>query len=181
VSDLAVSTPEYFEILVLRELRKVGFELGQPRVHRRSELPEPERGFVLELTVPLTSGPRARRALVICRQQLGPVAADVIESARSRMADATADAVVVFAVTDFTVDALAAAEAGGVALLRIADGRSVFDASGWGSAGGAGGGGGARHETVRLRSRAFRVDATDDLLAALRDLLGADGVSLVKA
>ncbi len=34
---------------------------------------------------------------------------------------------------------------------------------------------------VRLRSRAFRVDAADDLLAALRDLLGADGVTLVKA
>ncbi|MGE5802285.1 MAG: DNA polymerase III subunit alpha [Gemmatimonadota bacterium] len=40
---------------------------------------------------------------------------------------------------------------------------------------------GSGHETVRLRSRAFRVDAADDLLAALRDLLGADGVSLVKA
>ena len=35
--------------------------------------------------------------------------------------------------------------------------------------------------TVRLRSRAFRVDAADDLLAALRDLVGADGVALVKA
>ncbi|HYU28775.1 MAG TPA: DNA polymerase III subunit alpha [Gemmatimonadales bacterium] len=34
---------------------------------------------------------------------------------------------------------------------------------------------------VRLRSRSFRVDAADDLLAALRDLLGADGVQLVKA
>ena len=34
---------------------------------------------------------------------------------------------------------------------------------------------------VRLRSRAFRVDAADDLLAALRDLLGADSVTLVKA
>jgi hypothetical protein len=40
---------------------------------------------------------------------------------------------------------------------------------------------GSGNETVRLRSRAFRVDAADDLLAALRDLLGADGVSLVKA
>src|SRR5712691_7804839 len=35
--------------------------------------------------------------------------------------------------------------------------------------------------TVRLRSRAFRVDAADDLLAAFRDLLGAEGVQLVKA
>jgi len=34
---------------------------------------------------------------------------------------------------------------------------------------------------VRLRSRAFRVDAADDLLAALRDLLGADSVTLVRA
>jgi DNA polymerase-3 subunit alpha len=40
---------------------------------------------------------------------------------------------------------------------------------------------GAGNETVRLRSKAFRVDAADDLLAALRDLLGADSVQLVKA
>jgi DNA polymerase-3 subunit alpha len=35
--------------------------------------------------------------------------------------------------------------------------------------------------TVRLRSRSLRVDAADDLLAALRDLLGVDGVQLVRA
>src|SRR5216117_1150814 len=35
--------------------------------------------------------------------------------------------------------------------------------------------------TVRLRSRAFRVDAADDLLAALRDLLGPEAVTLVRA
>jgi DNA polymerase-3 subunit alpha len=40
---------------------------------------------------------------------------------------------------------------------------------------------GAGNEEVRLRSRSFRVDAADDLLAALRDLVGADGVALVKA
>jgi DNA polymerase III subunit alpha len=40
---------------------------------------------------------------------------------------------------------------------------------------------GSGNETVRLKSRAFRVDAADDLLAALRDLLGADGVQLVRA
>jgi len=41
--------------------------------------------------------------------------------------------------------------------------------------------GGSGNETVRLRSRAFRVDAADDLLAALRDIVGMDGVHLVKA
>ncbi len=39
----------------------------------------------------------------------------------------------------------------------------------------------AEHMARHPESRAFRVDAADDLLAALRDLLGADGVQLVKA
>src|SRR5574341_637157 len=43
----------------------------------------------------------------------------------------------------------------------------------WGEGNGNGG-------TARLRSRSLRVDAADDLLAALRDLLGAERVHLVK-
>jgi len=40
---------------------------------------------------------------------------------------------------------------------------------------------GAGNETVRLRSRQFRVDGAEDLLAALRNIVGVDGVQLVKA
>src|SRR5881396_2185133 len=40
---------------------------------------------------------------------------------------------------------------------------------------------GSGNEMVRLKSRAFCVDAADDLLTALRDILGVDGVQLVKA
>ncbi len=40
---------------------------------------------------------------------------------------------------------------------------------------------GSGNETVRLRSRSFRVDAADDLLAALRDIVGVDGVAFVRA
>ena len=39
-------------------------------------------------------------------------------------------------------------------------------------------GGDGNGTTARLRSRSLRVDAADDLLAALRDLLGADHVHL---
>ncbi|MBI1966633.1 MAG: hypothetical protein HYS40_01465, partial [Gemmatimonadetes bacterium] len=42
-------------------------------------------------------------------------------------------------------------------------------------------GNGGNTGTARLRSRSLRVDAADDLLAALRDLLGAERVHLVKA
>jgi hypothetical protein len=46
-----------------------------------------------------------------------------------------------------------------------------------GREGGAGGGDG-NGTTARLRSRTLRVDAADDLLAALRSLLGPDHVRL---
>jgi len=40
---------------------------------------------------------------------------------------------------------------------------------------------GAGNETVRLRSRQFRVDGADELLAALRGIIGVEGVTLVRA
>ncbi len=40
---------------------------------------------------------------------------------------------------------------------------------------------GAGNETVRLRSRQFRVDGTEDLMGALRNIVGVEGVQLVKA
>src|SRR6058998_2498420 len=45
----------------------------------------------------------------------------------------------------------------------------------------AAGEGNGERATARLRSRSLRVDAADDLLAALKDLLGADRVHLVRA
>ena len=125
-------TPDYFQILVLRELRKVGFDVGPPRVHRRSELPEPERGFVLELVLSLVVPGVMRRALVVCRRQVGVVTRDVVESARARLSEAATDAAIIFATAEFAPDAVAAANETGVALLRVSDGRAIFAASGWG-------------------------------------------------
>src|SRR2546423_7553209 len=79
VSELPAVTAEYFQILVVRELRKVGFDVGTVRIHRRSELPEPEQGFVLELAVPLSRAGTTWRALVACRRQAGAVEREVIE------------------------------------------------------------------------------------------------------
>jgi hypothetical protein len=129
--------PQSFEILAVRELRKAGFEVGQLRTYRRSELPEPEHGFVLELVIPLGTLKASLRALVVCRRQSGGLGADVVESAKARLIDASADAAIIFGTADFAPEALAAAAEGGVALLRVADGRDVFRASGWGDAAGA--------------------------------------------
>ena len=135
MSELPVVTPEYFQILVVRELRKVGFDVGTVRIHRRSELPEPEQGFVLELAVPLSRANTTWRALVACRRQAGAVEREVIDSVKARLPQVPAEVAIVFATADFGPDARAAARESGMALVYVVDGRTVFDTSGWNNPG----------------------------------------------
>lgn len=135
MSDLPALTPENFEILVVRELRKVGFDTPATRVHRRSELPEPDHGFVLELMLPVSWSGGSWRALVVCRRQNGLVERDVIEAVQAQLPEVRADVALVFAIPDFSAGAVAAAQERGVALFRVVDGRSAFDMSGWSTPG----------------------------------------------
>src|SRR2546422_9946326 len=125
VSELPAVTPEYFQILVVRELRKVGFDLGTVRIHRRSELPEPERGFVLELVVPLAQGSGTWRALVACRHQTGAVDREVVESVKAPLPQVPAEAGLVFAPAAFSTHAPAAARGAGMGPPRGADGPAA--------------------------------------------------------
>ena len=98
-------------------------------------LPEPERGFVLELQIPLRRPGSTWRVLAACRHQSGSVGRDVIESVKTRLPEVPADVALVFATPDFTAEAVTAAQEAGVALLRLVDGRSAFDMSGWSTPG----------------------------------------------
>lgn len=135
MSELPNVTPEYFQILVVRELRKAGFDVGDVRVSRRSELAEPERGFVLELTAPLGHGAWHKRALIVCRRQDDAVGRDIVDSLKARLGDAKADVGILFATADFHNDAVAAAQQIGVALFRVIDGRKAYDGGGYGPPG----------------------------------------------
>src|SRR3989441_11112677 len=66
--ELPELTPESFEILAVRELRKVGLEVSPLRVHRRATLPEPERGYLLELKGVISRARWQRRILIACRR-----------------------------------------------------------------------------------------------------------------
>jgi restriction system protein len=135
MSDLPVVTPGYFQILVVRELRKIGFDVGEARIHRRSELPEPVPGFVLELAMPLSWSGSSWRSLVVCRRQSSIVGLDVIESVQARLPEVPADIALVFATADFATDAVVTAQEAGIPLFRVVDGRSAFDMSGWSTPG----------------------------------------------
>src|SRR2546427_11655884 len=62
--ELPELTPENFEILVVRELRKVGLDVGELRVHRRATPPEPPLGYLPELKRVVSRPPWPRRARV---------------------------------------------------------------------------------------------------------------------
>src|SRR6266516_912462 len=133
--ELPELTPEYFEILVVRELRKVGFEVSELRVHRRAMLPEPERGYLLELKGRVSRAGWQRRVLIACRRQDAPIGRAQVESLWDHLKEAGVDAGILFGTADFEPDALAAARDSSVALLRVTDGRTAFDTSGWGTPG----------------------------------------------
>src|SRR5207249_11990216 len=67
--ELPELTPEYFEILVVRELRKVGLEVAALSLHRRSTQVHAEPVYLLELKGVVSRADWQRRALIVCRPQ----------------------------------------------------------------------------------------------------------------
>src|SRR5256885_12051285 len=131
--ELPDLTPEHFEILVVRELRKVGLDVSELRIHRRTTLPEPERGYLLELTGVLSGPAWRRQALVACRRQQAPIGRAAVESLRAHVTEAGAAARGLFRAPDFDADALGAAPDGALHPLPVNDRRTAFGPSGLGT------------------------------------------------
>ena len=132
--ELPKLTPEHFEILVVRELRKVGLEVSELRIHRRVTSREPEEGYLLELKGVITLAIWRRRALIVCRRQEATIGRLEIESLRDHLKEADVEVGILFTTASFAPDAVKAAH-GSLALLRVTDGRTAFDTSGWGAPG----------------------------------------------
>src|SRR6266699_824377 len=133
--ELPDLTPEHFEILVMRELRKVGLELSELRIHRRTMLPEPDEGYLLEVKGVVRGAGWERRVLIACRRQQRPIVAAEVELLKDHVKEADAEGGLLFGAADFDPDALTTAEDTALALLRVTDGRTAFDTSGWGTPG----------------------------------------------
>src|SRR2546429_8094198 len=123
--ELPELTPEHFEILVVRELRKVGLDVADLRIHRRATLPEPERGYLLELKGVLTGPAGPRQALIACRRQQGVIGRAAVESLRGHVKEAGAEGGLLFGAADFDPHPLAATPDRDGALLPGTGGRSA--------------------------------------------------------
>src|SRR5947209_4523374 len=123
--ELPELTPQHFGILVVRELRKVGLDVAELRIHRRATLPEPERGYLLELKGVLGAATWRPQALIACLRQQAPIGRAAVESLRDHAKEAGAEAGRLFGAADFDPEARAAALGGDRALLRVTDGRGA--------------------------------------------------------
>src|SRR5437016_14646311 len=129
--ELPELTPEHFEILVTRELRKIGLDVSELRTHRRSMLPEPDRGYLLELKGVLRRSDWQRRTLIACRRQQSPIGSVEVESLKEHLQEAEVEAGVLFGAAVFDPLALTAAQDSPLALLRVTDCQTSFDTCGW--------------------------------------------------
>jgi hypothetical protein len=133
--ELPELTPEAFEILVVRELRKTGLAVSELRIHRRASWPEPERGYLLELTGSVHRPPWHEGVLIACLRRDAPSGPAELASVRAHLAEARVAAGLVFSTAAFDAATLVAAAEAPLVLLRVVDGRTAFDTSGWGTPG----------------------------------------------
>src|SRR5438046_10448458 len=78
---------------------------------------------------------RQRRVLIACRRQHHAIVAADGELLREHLQEANAEAGLLFGAADFDPMALTAAQDSPLALLRVTDGQTAFDTSGWGTRG----------------------------------------------
>lgn len=120
-------SPAQFELLVERELRKAGFEPGRTR-RLDSGHDDGEGEYVLRLAVPLTAGGARHSAVVECRCEDASPPAGEVRALAAAAQGAAAHALLFFTATEISAEARSEAETGGVAVLRVIDGRSAFQA-----------------------------------------------------
>ena len=83
----------------------------------------------------ISRAPWQRRVLIACRRQQAPIGRAAVESLRDHLTEAGVEAGILFGTAAFEPDALNAVQDGPLALLRVSDGRTAFDTSGWGTPG----------------------------------------------
>jgi hypothetical protein len=128
-------TPEHFEILALRELRKAGLSVSELSIHRRITLPEPERGYLLELKGAVSLGATRRTVLIACWRQDTSLGRAALATLDAHVREAGTEGGILFGAAPFEPDVFGALQGSPLVLLRITDGRTAFDTSGWGAPG----------------------------------------------
>jgi hypothetical protein len=134
MADSAALTPDGLEILLARDLRKAGLDVGRVRRERLQRADDDSGDYRVELTVELR-GPRPARLVAEGNRSTQPLDAAAVDRVAARITERE-PAGLLLATSGFEPGALsAAADTWPVALLRVSDARAAYDSSGWGPPG----------------------------------------------
>jgi hypothetical protein len=127
--------PHEVEIFVTRELRKAGLAPSAMKVRDRELVAGRIDHYTVELGCSLRVGDDDRYVLIDCRNHPDPAGTPAIDALHTKVQRAKAHHAMMFSTTGFDVPAVRTAEALGMPLLAVADGKTAFARSSWGMAG----------------------------------------------
>jgi len=119
-------SPEQFEMEVKRILDTAGARLDSFRATHRQVLSGAEGDYEIDVAVRFEAMGAEFLVLVECKHQKSPVKRQVIQVLADRIRSVGAHKGIVFATAPFQSGALEYAKTHGIALVRIADGKSAW-------------------------------------------------------
>ena len=122
-------TPEAFEILVGRELRRIGIEPVQLRRVNVGHDPK-HGGYGFDLQGRLEAYGQRWSALIECQNRNGKVQAADVNSLRARADEARVASALLFTTGEVDADAPAVARAHAIPILRVVDAQTALVATG---------------------------------------------------
>ena len=129
MSNPQTITPEAFEILVGRELRRIGIEPVQlRRVHRAHH--DDRSGYILDLQGRLEAYGQRWSALIECHNRQAVLQTTDVVALRTRADQGQVTSAVLFTTSDVDADAVATARTHAIPLLRVVDAYTALIATG---------------------------------------------------
>lgn len=120
-------TPVEFEQLVASMLRKQGVGLKDFQVHHLEPIIGSDGEYKIDVTARFEALGANFLVLIECKHQSRPVEREVVQVLADKVRSLGAQKAMVFATTRFQRGALEYARLHGVALVRVADGRTTYE------------------------------------------------------
>lgn len=133
MADPDAVTPDGLEVLVARDLRKAGLDVGRVRRERLHRADDGSGDYRIGITVEVR-GPRPLRLIAVGIRGPNLLGADEVERVAARITPGVT-AGLLLTTSGFEPKALSAANDTAVALLKVSDARAAYDSSGWGPPG----------------------------------------------
>jgi restriction system protein len=119
-------TPEQFEEEVEKLLRKLGVDLAEFKVQRLEKLDAADGVYEIDVTARFDALGASFLVLIECKHHKSPIKREVVQVLFDRLRAVGGHKGMIFSTARFQKGAVEFAQAHGIALVQIADGRTMY-------------------------------------------------------